>query len=625
MVDGEQELGVRSARSARSARSPRNTAPHQGRAQHRPGREVERRRGDLPRQALRLHPEPLRRRAGERREVDDRQPRQRPAGDRYRRAVDHREPGAQHRVPPGDPAERAGQGGRGEGAAQAQGARHVVGRAPRLQAVEQPEALLGEREGSRFLGGGSSGTAERRRRRDRGRPHAPGEAGQGRRREDVAQVEVDAEPRAHAGEQPHRRERVAAEGEEVVERADPLPLQHLAPHRRESRLDPVARRHPGGAPRGADIGGERQGGERPAVELAAGGPRQGGQGDEERRHHRPRQPRGEVIPQLGAQGRGVDRRPAGSTGDQVGDQPGLARRRRARQDRRLPHRRVRRERRRHLRGLDPEAAQLHLVVAPADQLERAVRPPARQVAGAVEALPRRRGEGVGEEALGGQVRAADVAAGEPLPRQAELAHHPRRQRPQARLVEHVGTGAGDRAPDRRLARLPQVAGGDLRPRGISRGLGRPVEVEQAAPWPGPFDGRGEPPRQPLPGQADRPHPRRQVPPSQQLRHHRRHRVDQRHTGRHPGCTQREGVRHEDHRAAGRERQEDLEDREVEGDRGRGEHPGGLLSREGAASPAQQGKRPGMRNPHPLRPPRRPRGVKDISQAPRLPHRRLQVL
>ena len=42
------------------------------------------------------------------------------------------------------------------------------------------------------------------------------------------------------------------------------------------------------------------------------------------------------------------------------------------------------QRRLDLAQLDAEAAELHLVVEPAQELDRAVRPAARQVAGAVE-------------------------------------------------------------------------------------------------------------------------------------------------------------------------------------------------------------------------------------------------
>src|SRR6185295_10510125 len=72
-------------------------------------------------------------------------------------------------------------------------------------------------------------------------------------------------------------------------------------------------------------------------------------------------------------------------------------------DHRLGHGRVAAERGLDLAELDAEAPHLDLVVEPAEELQRAVGAPARQVAGAVEALARG-AEGVGHEALGGQLR-----------------------------------------------------------------------------------------------------------------------------------------------------------------------------------------------------------------------------
>ena len=64
-----------------------------------------------------------------------------------------------------------------------------------------------------------------------------------------------------------------------------------------------------------------------------------------------------------------------------------------------------------LAELDAEAADLDLVVEPAEELEGAVVAAAGEVAGAVE--PRAGHERVGDEALRGQVGAAEVAAGQP--------------------------------------------------------------------------------------------------------------------------------------------------------------------------------------------------------------------
>jgi len=75
------------------------------------------------------------------------------------------------------------------------------------------------------------------------------------------------------------------------------------------------------------------------------------------------------------------------------------------------------------RGLDlaqlhPRAAQLHLVVEPAEEFDLAVGPEADPVAGPVGAGARLAvpdAPGVGHEALGGEVRPSQVAAREAAP------------------------------------------------------------------------------------------------------------------------------------------------------------------------------------------------------------------
>ena len=89
-----------------------------------------------------------------------------------------------------------------------------------------------------------------------------------------------------------------------------------------------------------------------------------------------------------------------------------------------------------LAGLDAEAADLDLLVDAAEELDRAVRQPARQVAGSVKARARRavqttaraglRGEGIGHEALRREIRPAEVAARQAVAAGEQLAGHPRR-------------------------------------------------------------------------------------------------------------------------------------------------------------------------------------------------------
>src|SRR3982074_2233612 len=75
-----------------------------------------------------------------------------------------------------------------------------------------------------------------------------------------------------------------------------------------------------------------------------------------------------------------------------------------------------------LAGLDAEAADLDLMVGTAEEMQRALGPPARPVAGAVHAAARR-SERIGDEAFGGQVRAIEVTARQTAAGDIELPRH----------------------------------------------------------------------------------------------------------------------------------------------------------------------------------------------------------
>src|SRR5262249_56538996 len=90
-----------------------------------------------------------------------------------------------------------------------------------------------------------------------------------------------------------------------------------------------------------------------------------------------------------------------------------------------------------------------LVVEAAEALDLSAGEAARQVAGVVEAGAGR-AEGVGGEALGGQLRPAVIAAGEPQAADRELPGHPGGDQV-AGAVEEVDRGVGERPADRHLA------------------------------------------------------------------------------------------------------------------------------------------------------------------------------
>ncbi len=107
----------------------------------------------------------------------------------------------------------------------------------------------------------------------------------------------------------------------------------------------------------------------------------------------------------------------------------------------------------HLAGFDAVAPDLHLVVGAADDLQGAVRAQPGQVAGAVHAAAGRPA-GLGGEAFGGLPGAAQIALGQPVAREVQLAGDPRGQRGEAPAEDE---GAG----------VPQ-GGADVRCRGVRR-------------------------------------------------------------------------------------------------------------------------------------------------------------
>ena len=92
----------------------------------------------------------------------------------------------------------------------------------------------------------------------------------------------------------------------------------------------------------------------------------------------------------------------------------------------VAHGRVAAERGGDLAQLDPEAADLDLAVLATEEVEIAVREAADAVAAGVEAGARLGGEGVGEEALRRQVRAAQIPPGDACSAQQQLARGRRR-------------------------------------------------------------------------------------------------------------------------------------------------------------------------------------------------------
>ena len=248
--------------------------------------------------------------------------------------------------------------------------------------------------------------------------------------------------------------------------ADRADAEKLLPDRGELALELVARGHEGLAAAGGVGVGRRQ---RAPVELAAGRERHRREDDEGRRHHVLGQPALEVARQRAGLGSAAGAR------DDVGDEPHVLGALADGDDRCLRHRRVLLEHELDLGELDAYAAELDLEVGPPQVLERAVRQPARQVSGAVQARARRSRHRIGHEAIGGEPRPAEIAAPDRHAADVELSGDAGGDELEVG-VEETDDGAGDGAADR--DRAPPLAGHAGVVRDVDRRLGGAVEVLQ---------------------------------------------------------------------------------------------------------------------------------------------------
>ena len=231
------------------------------------------------------------------------------------------------------------------------------------------------------------------------------------------------------------------------------------------------------------------------------------------------------------------------------------------------------------------------------------------VAGAVQARRGRVRERVGHEALGGQLGAVEVAAGQPGAAQVQLAGHAHRHRPPGG-VEHVGLGARERAPDRRRAGLAPGAQRRRRVRGVLAG---PVEVPHRLHRRVLVQAVDQRLGQRLAGQRDRGHAFGQRALAQQRAQRRGHAVDQGHGRVEAGVGEREQVGHEHDAAAQGERDQQLEHGQVERERGGGQDAVALAVRERVAGPAGQRRHRSVLDQRALGPAGRARGVDHVRE------------
>src|ERR1700691_82138 len=382
-------------------------------------------------------------------------------------------------MPPGHIGQRRGQRRGIQVPGQPQRRWDVVGRRRSFQLSQEPQPLLRVRPRHPLR------PLPRPQRRPR-RPSVLQQRGQPSRRRRVEHRphgQLRAKNRADLADQPHRQQGVPAQPKETV--LGPHPVRAEAQHLREHCADnllPDRGRLPALRPgRGATVVWS---GQRPAVGLPARRQRQLIEDHDRCGHHIVGQPPGgETAHRLG-QVRAVSHRAAPvcrtAGGHQVGHQPQVTRGVLPDGHHGPDHAGMGVQHRFDLTGLDPDPADLHLVIAPPTDHQSAAAGPPGQVPGPVHPLPAaglpRPGERARYEPLSSQRGLAQIAAGQPRARYIQLPGHPHRDRTQM-IIEHVHPGTSDRRADMRCITGRQRAAH----RRAHRGLGRPVSVDKPTP------------------------------------------------------------------------------------------------------------------------------------------------
>ena len=290
---------------------------------------------------------------------------------------------------------------------------------------------------------------------------------QGRLAEQHAHVGTQA-GLAHAFDQLHRQQRMAAELEEMVLATDPLHAQHFAPERGQGGLGVAKRR----LVVTADEGVGRRLRQRTTIQFAVGRNREFFQVHIGRRNHVVGQQRLQMQAHLVGFGRRL-----ASLQAEIGHQAFFPRAVFAGQHRRVPQARVLTQARFDFTQFDTEATDLDLVVVAAQVIDLAVGLPTTQVASLVQPRPFGSGEWIADKAFGGQFIAVQVAAGDTGTADVELPCHTHRHRAEL-FVEQVDAGIGHRLADAWQGR----PGLRVAPQGQCRdhmGLGRTIVVVQA--------------------------------------------------------------------------------------------------------------------------------------------------
>ncbi|MNJ19292.1 hypothetical protein D3C77_136120 [compost metagenome] len=370
--------------------------------------------------------------------------------------LEHR---AQRRVACLQLAERGLQGSRIQRAAQAQAARQVIGRAIGRQFPQEPQALLVERQ--RRAVGMRRGVQCRRRTSARGLCQCSRQVTQARGVEHLAHGHLKPQALLQPCHHLHGQQRMTAQLEEVILRTHVRQAQHFTPDLRQLLLVLAL-----GGLVALAVALPHRFGQLVTVQFAVGVARQLRHHHDSRRHHVVRQLRAQQATQFSAQLFIVRR----DIGHQLLAGEGFAGHHQG-----LAHPRVGAQACFDLAWLDTKTTDLDLVVDPSQVVKDAIGALAHQVAGAVQA-PTGGAERVGHKAFGSQSRALEIAPGQAVATQVELAANAGRHRVQVG-VQDPDTARADAIANRRVTGLALVGRAGLPDHRRDHRLGRPVAID----------------------------------------------------------------------------------------------------------------------------------------------------
>ncbi|CAN2536686.1 hypothetical+protein [Methylocapsa aurea] len=236
----------------------------------------------------------------------------------------------------------------------------------------------------------------------------------------------------------HGQQGVPAELEEIIVDADAVDPEDVGEDAAEGLFRGVARRDIAVSDLSVEIGR----GKGAAIDLAIGRQGQRVERDESRGDH--------IVGQLAREGSAQlrDLQSGSFGGDHIGDEALVAAAILACDDHGLAQLRQACERGLDLAELDAEAADLHLMVDASEELDVSIGAVAGEIAGPVEPFAGV-AEGIGNETLGGEIGAPEIAARQPCAADVKLARDADRDglRP---WIEQIDLRVGDRTADRHV-------------------------------------------------------------------------------------------------------------------------------------------------------------------------------